>query len=65
MSTNTTYRFMSRKELAIAGDVSERTLYSYIQSEWPQLKAMGCKSRKKLTPAGVQYICENYGINLK
>ena len=64
MEANATYQFMSRKELAVAGNITERTLYSYIQSEWEQLKALGCKHRKKLTPAGVQYICENYGISL-
>lgn len=62
--TETKYIFMSRKELAIAGGVCARTLYDYIDSIWPELEALGCKRQKKLTPAGVKYICENYGISL-
>lgn len=55
---------MSRKELATAAGVNERTLYSYIQTIWGELAARGCTSRRKLTPAAVEYICENFGISL-
>ena len=62
--TAPTYTYMSRKELAIAGNVSQRTLYSYINSIWNILVDFGCEKRKKLTPSGVKYICENYGVSL-
>lgn len=58
------YHYMSRKELANEAGVHPRTLYSYIQSIWLELEARGCLPRKRLTPAGVEYICEHYGICL-
>ena len=66
MTENITYNFMSRKELAVAaGDIDVRTLYNYILDSWDVLKSLGCTKRKKLTPAGVKYLCENYGISLQ
>ena len=64
MPQNTKYQYMPRKELATAAGVNERTLYSYIQTIWGELVARGCTSRRKLTPAAVEYICENFGISL-
>lgn len=64
MIADTKYGFMSRKELAVAGSVSERTLYEYINGEIQQLKEYGYKKRKKLNPMVVRYICENFGISL-
>ena len=64
MSDNKVYKYMTRKELAVAGDVCPRTLYNYIDSIWSTLEGYGCKKRKKLTPSGVRYICDNYGISL-
>lgn len=62
--TEPQYTYMTRKQLAIAGDINERTLYNYINSIWDILEGYGCKKRKKITPSGVRYICENYGISL-
>lgn len=61
---NAQYTYMTRKELAIKAGVDRRTLYAYINSVWSELQKRGCKSRKLLTPAGVEYICNNYGIKL-
>ena len=55
---------MSRKELADAGSISPRTMYSYIDSVWATLVSYGCEKRKRLTPAAVQYMCEHFGISL-
>ncbi|MGM9825711.1 MAG: hypothetical protein ACI3Z8_04660 [Paludibacteraceae bacterium] len=55
---------MTRKELADASGVSDRTLYEYIKSNWQTLAALGCIKYKRLTPAAVKFICENYGIDL-
>lgn len=64
MSQTAKYQYMSRKELASAAGVSERTLYSYISTIWNELVARGCTSGRKLTPAAVEYICEHFGITL-
>lgn len=64
MTADVKYGFMSRKELAVAGGVSERTLYDYINGEVERLKEYGYKQRKKLNPMVVKYICENFGISL-
>lgn len=55
---------MSRKELADAGSISQRTMYSYIESVWDILVSYGCEKRKRLTPSAVQYMCERFGISL-
>ncbi len=56
---------MSRKQLAQAAGVSERTLRTYINSIWHELQPLGCTSRRLLTPAAVKYICYHYGIDLE
>ena len=55
---------MTRKELADYSGVTVRTLYEYIKLNWVTLQAMGCSKKKRLTPAAVKYICENYGIDI-
>ena len=55
---------MSRKELANEAGVHPRTLYTYLQTIWPELESHGCLPRKRLTPAAVEYMCEHYGISL-
>ncbi len=64
MDSNKKYRYMSRKELANEAGVHPRTLYTYLQTIWPELESHGCLPRKRLTPAAVEYICEHYGISL-
>ena len=64
MPEPTKYKYMSRKELAAAAGVNERTLYSYIQTIWPELEARGCRGRKRITPSGVEYICQHFGISV-
>ena len=64
MPQNIKYQYMTRKELADASGVSRRTLYEYIKSNWQTLAALGCIKYKRLTPAAVKFICENYGIDL-
>jgi DNA-binding NarL/FixJ family response regulator len=58
-------KYMSRKQLAQAAGVSERTLRTYINSIWHELQPLGCTSRRLLTPAAVKYICYHYGIDLE
>lgn len=58
------YSFMTRKELAVAGDINERTLYNYMLSQMSELVARGYKKHKKLPPSVVRYICENYEVHL-
>lgn len=64
MPQNIKYQYMTRKELADASGVSRRTLYEYIKINWQTLQSLGCTKQKRLTPAAVRYICENYGIDL-
>lgn len=64
MPDSTKYKYMSRKELAAAAGVNERTLYSYILTIWPELQLRGCTPRKRLTPAAVEYICNHFGISV-
>ena len=48
---------MSRKELADAGSISQRTMYSYIDSVWTTLVSLGCEKRKRLCN-----ICANISV---
>ena len=58
------FTYMTRQELAIRAGVSARTLYSYVRQNWDTLETLGCRKYKLLTPAGVRYICEHYGIEI-
>ncbi len=59
------YHYMSRKQLAHAAGISERTLRTYIASIWHELQPLGCTSRCLLTPSAVAYICDHYGISIE
>lgn len=61
---NAQYTYMTRQQLAIRAGIDRHTLYIYINSIWAELEKRGCQKRKLLTPAGVEYICQNYGIIL-
>ena len=64
MSMSDKYIWMSRKELAVAGGISPRTLYNYMQSRMSELVARGYKAGKKLSPSVVRDICEEFEVHL-
>ena len=58
-------RFISKRTLALQADVSPRTFQRYLQSRRHVLEAMGVNPKaQKLPPKAVQYICEDYCIDL-
>ena len=59
------HRFISKRTLAELAGVSPRTFARYLKTRRPVLEAMGVKFQaQKLPPHAVQYICEDYCIDL-
>ena len=59
------HRFISKRRLAELADVSPRTFARYLQTRRHVLEAMGVSPKaQKLPPMAVQYICEDYCIDL-
>jgi hypothetical protein len=59
------HRFISKKTLAELADVSPRTFARYLKTRRHVLEAMGVSPQtQKLPPQAVQYICEDYCIDL-
>ena len=59
------HRFISKRTLAELADVSPRTFARYLQTRHHVLEAMGVSPKaQKLPPMAVQYICEDYCIDL-
>ena len=59
------HRFISKKTLAELADVSPRTFARYLATRRQVLEAMGVAPKaQKLPPQAVQYICEDYCIDL-
>ena len=58
-------RFVSKRTLAQLADVSPRTFARYLKSRRHVLEAMGVSPKaQKLPPKAVQYVCEDYCIDL-
>lgn len=58
-------RFISKRTLAQLADVSPRTFRRYLHSRQHVLSTMGVTPKtQKLPPVAVQYICEDYAIDL-
>ena len=58
-------RFISKSELAKMAGVSPRTFSRYLSSRQHILDKMGISPKaQKLPPKAVQYICEDYCIDL-
>ena len=58
-------RFISKRTLAELADVSTRTFARYLKTRRHVLEALGVTPRtQKLPPRAVQYICEDYCIDL-
>ena len=58
-------RFISKQTLARLADVSPRTFARYLKTRRHVLEAMGVRLQaQKLPPKAVQYICEDYCIDL-
>lgn len=59
------HRYISKRKLAELADVSPRTFARYLKTRRHVLEAMGVKPQtQKLPPIAVQYICEDYCIDL-
>ena len=59
------HRCISKQTLARLAGVSARTFSRYLQSRRPVLEAMGVSPRARLLPPrAVQYLCEDYCIDL-
>ena len=62
---NTLHRFYSKTELAAMAHVSYSTFYRYLKSRRRILTQMGISiSAKKLPPGIVNYIANDYSIDL-
>ena len=58
-------RSISKAKLAEYAEVSPRTFAHYLESRKDILASLGVKpSAKKLNPAAVEYVCEDYCIDL-
>ena len=58
-------RFINKRTLAQLAGVSPRTFQRYLQSRRHVLEAMGIAPQaQKLPPIAVQYVCEDYCIDL-
>lgn len=58
-------RSISKAQLAKFAEVSPRTFSNYLDSRKDILASLGVKpTAKKLNPAAVQYVCEDYCIDL-
>jgi len=58
-------RSISKKKLAEFAEVSPRTFSYYLETRHDMLNSLGCPSHsKKLNPAAVRYVCEDYCIDL-
>lgn len=58
-------RFISKSELAKMAGVSARTFSRYLSSRQHILDKMGISPKaQKLPPKAVQYVCEDYCIDL-
>ena len=59
------HRFISKSTLAKLAEVSPRTFRRYLKTRQHVLEAMGVSPKaQKLPPKAVQYICEDYCIDL-
>ena len=59
------HRFISKKKLAELAGVSPRTFARYLKTRQHVLEAMGVTPKtQKLPPIAVQYLCEDYCIDL-
>jgi len=59
------HRFISKKRLAELAGVSSRTFRRYLQTRRHILEALGVSpNARMLPPIAVQYICEDYCIDL-
>lgn len=58
-------RSISKAKLAEYAEVSPRTFAYYLESRKDILESLGVKpTSKKLNPAAVKYVCEDYCIDL-
>ena len=59
------HRYISKGELARLAEVSPRTFARYLKTRRHILRAMGITPKtKNLPPEAVEYICEDYCIDL-
>lgn len=55
---------MTRTKLAECAGVSRKTLCNFIEAHLDELRKLGLRSRNILPPKVVEWLVENYGIDV-
>ncbi len=55
---------MTRQQLAANAGITSKTLGNYINRHWDELWALGMRPYEILPPSVVEWLVENYGIDI-
>ena len=57
-------RAMTRQELAVRAGVDRKTLYNYFERHKEELWSLGVRPNQIVPPCAVEWLSDNYGINI-
>lgn len=55
---------MTRQQLADCAGITSKTLGNYIHRHWDELWALGMRPYEILPPSVVEWLVDNYGIDI-
>ena len=57
-------RSMTREEIALRAHVNRKTISNQIKRHWDELWALGMRPYEILPPSVVEWLVDNYGIDI-